>query len=126
MCVLAPDAAVLPHLERVGERLLEADASAARLRFSGCLPEAERLEHIAVIATASLAEAHRALDGSYSLGHHTIALLRALEAACACEHELNPAIARNAAGCLREARRQLETALLMRARKERRRKEAGL
>ena len=60
----------------------------------------ERVGHVTSRA-ASLAEAHRALDGAYNLYGTTIALLRALEAACRRGTELPLDLMANAAGYLR-------------------------
>ena len=106
MCVLSPDAAVLPHLERICERLLTSDHASFASR------------------AASLTEAHRALDGSYGIDERTLALLRALEAACVAEHELPLALMADAAGYLKAARRKLELALRRRVQKTQRRDEA--
>ena len=71
------------------------------------LPHLERIGRN-LLATDNLTEADRALDGAYDLDERTLALLRTLEAACMLEGITT------AAGCLREARRQLQTALVHR------------
>lgn len=98
--MLSPDAAVLPHLELIGARLLKSDTATV----------AERVQ--------SLAEAQRALDGLYDLDQRTVALLRALEAACSASagHGLPVDLVSDAAGYLKAARYRLEAALLLRVR----------
>ncbi len=110
MTLLAPDIPVLPHLERIGAALLQADSTVDAIWSREHLAEFQRraLQYEAMATAAR--EAERELDGMYDVTRETAGLIRALQAACVIAGKSSPDL-RTAAGHLKLAAKAVQAAM---------------